>query len=234
MNTENQSRSSDVGVTPTSVVIVGAGPVGLSLARTLSDEGIDSIVLEKNERPDQYSRAILVPPRTLDIFEGWNLAETAKARGIFMPRLQAYGAESGKVAMTINFTELADVSRNAGYLILPQDRTEELLLRAVESTGRARVHFGTTLTGFSEEELSVTVEAANGKPRLRFRCQYLVGCDGAHSIVREKLHLTLVGKTYKARVLIADVSFSQSVPPTPRIALKAKGPLMMLQFDDTR
>jgi hypothetical protein len=118
-----------MSATTTSVMIAGGGPVGLSLARTLSDQGIDSIVLEKNERPEQYSRTILVPSRTLDIFEGWNLAETAKARGIFMPRLQAYGAESGKVAMTINFTELADVSRNAGYLILPQDRTEELLLR---------------------------------------------------------------------------------------------------------
>jgi 2-polyprenyl-6-methoxyphenol hydroxylase-like FAD-dependent oxidoreductase len=66
-----------------SVIIVGAGPVGLSLALCLGHSGVDSIILEKNSGLQQYSRAILIPPRTLDIFDGWGLLKPARQAGIF-------------------------------------------------------------------------------------------------------------------------------------------------------
>jgi 2-polyprenyl-6-methoxyphenol hydroxylase-like FAD-dependent oxidoreductase len=217
------------------IVIVGAGPVGLSLGLTLANRGIESLILEKNEALEPYSRAILIPTRTLDIFESWNLTDVAKEKGIFAPKLQAYGAESGKVAITIDFTELDDTSPNAGFLFLPQDRTEALLLDAAISSGHCKVLFGTTVSGFLQDTGGVTVEAVSGGSARRFRCQYLIGCDGGHSFVRKTLDLPLVGKTYHTRVLIADVSFSQRMSlPTPRIALKTKGPLVLLRFDDSR
>ena len=103
-----------------SVIIVGAGPVGLSLALSLGYSGVDSIILEKNSGLQQYSRAILIPPRTLDIFDGWGLLERARQAGIFSPCLSVYDAESNSVAFTIDFSDLKDVSENAGFLFLPQ------------------------------------------------------------------------------------------------------------------
>jgi 2-polyprenyl-6-methoxyphenol hydroxylase-like FAD-dependent oxidoreductase len=235
MQDESQLRGSEVEPAAVSIVIVGAGTVGLALARTLAAQGIDSVVLEKNDHPEAYSRAILIPPRTLDIFEGWKLADGAKNHGIFTPEIRAYAAESGKVAITIDFAELEDVSGNAGFLFLPQDRTEALLLKSVQSSGRSKVLFGTTHTAFSQDPHGVTVEAVTNEAIVRFRCQYMVGCDGAHSAVRKGLALPLVGKTYRTRVLIADIAFTEHTSlPTPRIALKANGPLVMLRFDDTR
>jgi len=209
MDGQSQFRPSDVEPTTVPIVIVGAGPVGLSLGLTLAHQGIESLILEKNEALDPYSRAILIPTRTLDIFDSWNLTAAAKERGIFNSRLQAYGAESGKVAITIDFTGLEDASPNAGFLFLPQDRTTDLLLNAALSTGMCKVIFGTAVSGFSQDTRGVTVEAVSGGSARRFRCQYVIGCDGAHSLVREMLDLPLAGKTYQARVLIADVSFSQ-------------------------
>jgi 2-polyprenyl-6-methoxyphenol hydroxylase-like FAD-dependent oxidoreductase len=217
------------------VIIAGAGPVGLSLGLTLAGQGVESIILERNDRPEPYSRAILIPTRPLDILQSWNLADVAKTTGIFNSRIEAYSAESGDVAMTIDFSELEDISPHAGFLFLPQDRIEALLHGAVQSSGHCKVFFGTTVSGFSQDGQGVTVEAISGGSRVRLRCQYLVGCDGAHSVVRKHLGLSLDGKTYQTRVLIADIAFSQHVSlPTPRIAFKAAGPLVLLRFDKTR
>jgi hypothetical protein len=76
-----------------SVIIVGAGPVGLSLALCLGHSGVDSIILEKNSGLQQYSRAVLIPPRTLDIFDSWGLRERARQAGIFSPCLSVYDAK---------------------------------------------------------------------------------------------------------------------------------------------
>jgi 3-(3-hydroxy-phenyl)propionate hydroxylase len=217
------------------VIIAGAGPVGLSLALSLGHSGVDSIILEKNSGLEQYSRAILIPPRTLDIFEGWGLLELARQAGIFSPCLSVYDAESNKVAFSIGFSDLKDISENAGFLFLPQDRTQALLLATVQSLGKCEVRFGATVKAFSQAEDGVTVEGIDRSGGFSLYGQYLVGCDGGHSIIRQQLGLQLEGKTYKARVLIADVTLPTGTAiPTPRMALKANGPLVMLRFDDSR
>jgi hypothetical protein len=79
----NGKASNESASVRSSVIIVGAGPVGLSLAVCLGHRGVDSIILEKNSGLQQYSRAILIPPRTLDIFDGWGLLERARKLASF-------------------------------------------------------------------------------------------------------------------------------------------------------
>ncbi len=235
MEHQDQHPKAEAPRSTAPVVIAGAGPVGLSLALSLAQAGIQSIILEKNNGLESYSRAILIPARTLDIFAGWGVLDTALQAGNYSPCLEAYDAGSGKVAMTIDFTDLKDRSANAGFLFLPQDRTEALLLAALRSTGACDVRFGATVSGFSQDEHGVTIEASEGNASVKFHAQYFVGCDGGHSIVRQHLGLELLGKTHKARVLLADVKLlSGAELPTPRIALKAKGPLVMLRFGHSR
>jgi 2-polyprenyl-6-methoxyphenol hydroxylase-like FAD-dependent oxidoreductase len=217
------------GNTSAPVIIAGAGPVGLSLALALARVGV------KNDRLEPYSRAILIPARTLDIFQGWGMLDAITREGIFSPRLQAYAAESGAVAISIDFSEIRDLTANSGFLFLPQDRTETHLFESLQSTGRSRVRFRTSVSGFVQDQHGVTVEALEDYSRRTFMCRYLIGCDGGHSFVRPHLGLELAGKTYKTRFLIADVAFKDDVSlPTPRIALRARGPLVMLRFDKSR
>lgn len=144
-------------------------------------------------------------------------------------------AESGAVAISIDFSEIRELTANSGFLFLPQDRTEAHLFQALQSTGRSQLRFGTSVSSFVEDQLGVTVEALEGNLSRTLTCQYLIGCDGGHSSVRQHLEVELVGKTYKTRVLIADVAFKDDVSlPTPRIALRARGPLVMLRFDKSR
>jgi 2-polyprenyl-6-methoxyphenol hydroxylase-like FAD-dependent oxidoreductase len=146
-----------------------------------------------------------------------------------------YDAESNRNALTIDFSDLKDVSENAGFLFLPQDRTEALLLTSVQSHGKCDVRFGATVKAFSQDENAVTVEGIDHRGSFSLHGRYLVGCDGGHSIIRQQLGLQLEGKTYKTRVLIADVMLPTGTAiPTPRLALKANGPLVMLRFDDSR
>ncbi len=233
----NPSRNPQTGGANLSapVIIAGAGPVGLSLALALARAGVGTIILEKNEHLEPYSRAILIPARTLDTFQGWGLLDDIVREGICSRRLQAYAAESGAVAISIDFSEISELTANSGFLFLPQDRTEARLLEALQSTGRSQVRFGTSVSGFVQDQDGVTVNALEGNSNRTFTCQYLIGCDGGHSSVRQHLGLELVGKTYKTRVLIADVDFKDDVAiPTPRIALRARGPLVMLRFDKSR
>ena len=217
------------------VIIAGAGPVGLSLALALARAGVESIILEKKDRPAPYSRAILIPARTLDIFQGWGMLDAITREGIFSRRLLAYAAETGAVAISIDFSEIRELTANSGFLFLPQDRTEAHLLESLQSTGRSQVRFGASVSGFFQDRHGVTVDVLEGNSSKALTCQYLIGCDGGHSPVRQHLGFELVGKTYKTRVLIADVAFKGDVSlPTPRIALRARGPLVMLRFDKSR
>jgi len=217
------------------VIIVGAGPVGLSLAIGLSRRGVPSTIIEKAEGLEPYSRAILVPARTLDIFEEWGILGTMIDAGIYVPQLRVYDARSSKLVIAIDFSDLKAVTQTPGFLFLPQDRIERLLLEAVRSSQLSSVRFGAAATGFQQTSEGVTVSVQDHGQSYEISGRFLVGCDGAHSVTRRSLGLSLLGKTLKARVLIADVALSTDLElPTPRLALTASGPLVLLKFDENR
>ncbi|MBV8726191.1 MAG: FAD-dependent monooxygenase, partial [Candidatus Eremiobacteraeota bacterium] len=217
------------------MIIVGAGPVGLSLAIGLSRRGVPSTIIEKNEDLEPYSRAILVPARTLDIFQEWDILSTMLDAGIYVPQLRVYDARSSRPIIALDFSDLKDVTETPGFLFLPQDRIERLLLAAVRSSRFASVQFGAAATGFEQTSEGVTVSVQDHGQSYEIAGRFLVGCDGAHSVTRQRLGLSLHGKTFKARVLIADIELDAAGElPTPRLAVTAGGPLVLLKFDENR
>ncbi len=90
-------------------------------------------------------------------------------------------------------------------LALSQDRTESLLLQAVTSTGIGDVRFDTEVLGFEEDSHGIKLRVRSPQREQELHGCFLVGADGAHSIVRETLGLELEGKTYPTRALLADV-----------------------------
>jgi 2-polyprenyl-6-methoxyphenol hydroxylase-like FAD-dependent oxidoreductase len=121
--------------------------------------------------------------------------------------------------LTIDLTPLGEMAVVPGVVILPQNRTEQLLLEAAHRSGMADVRFDHRVVGFEHDAFAVTVTAETGAGRVNVRGQYLVGCDGAHSAVREGLGLPLEGKTYPARLLLADVRMAddRDALPWPRV-----------------
>ncbi|MFN3432117.1 MAG: FAD-dependent oxidoreductase, partial [Candidatus Sericytochromatia bacterium] len=189
------------------VVIAGAGPVGLSLALGLSVHGVRSIVLERKAELSKHSRAAGVLTRTLEIFKQWGVLDAFEDLGTRLRQATLHRADTNRPIATLNWDLLADETATPGLLVLPQGDTEALLLRWATVHGLSDVRFGHTVTGFLQDAdgVSVVVQPPEGAP-YTVRGAYLVGCDGAHSAVREQLGWHLAGKTYDTRCLLADVT----------------------------
>lgn len=187
------------------ILIVGAGPTGLALALGLARSGVGSVVLERKAELDPHSRATVILPRTMEILAQWNLREQFAAAGNCVPHIRLRHAPEGKQFAHFDFTDLTNDTATPFALALPQDQTEHLLLAAVTATGMVDVRFNTEVLGFEENDDGVVLRVRSSEGEHELRGTYLVGADGAHSVVRGGLGFELEGKTYPTRAMLADV-----------------------------
>ncbi|MHA3771348.1 FAD-dependent monooxygenase [Verrucomicrobiota bacterium sgz303538] len=217
--------------TPDTVLISGAGPVGLALALGLSRYGIHVEVFEKKTELSKHSRALLITTRTLEVLRGWNVLDRFLAVTDLVSKISVHVVGDSEPKATLDFSPLERIATIRGAMLLPQDRTEALLLDAVREAGVA-VYFDHEFTGFQQDEDGVTIEVSSQGERKQFRGAYLIGCDGAHSTVRERLGWHLEGKTYPSRIMLADVRLpdERGDAPWPLVAPQPRGALAGLRF----
>jgi 3-(3-hydroxy-phenyl)propionate hydroxylase len=191
--------------TDTEVVISGAGPVGLTLALALARRGVRTVVLERKDGLDPHSRATLLPPRSLEVLAGVGVLPALLAQGQRNPALAIHRAGDRTPILRFDFAADAATTAVPFALAIPQDRTERILLDAVQRSDLVDVRFGVSLTGFEDDGERVAVQAGDGTV---VTARYLVGADGAHSGVRDQLGWPLEGRTYRTRAFLADVDVS--------------------------
>lgn len=188
------------------VLIVGGGPVGLSLALALARQQVKTILFEAKTELDPHSRALGILPRTLEIFRNWGVYDQFVKAGELLSRVDLWVAGKTKPFAGIDLSIFKQISSAGGVVILPQNRTEELLLEAVKASGFTEVFFGHQATGFEQDSDGVTLKVtAPGGVSETHRGRYLVGCDGARSAIRTALGWELEGKTYPTRMLLGDI-----------------------------
>ena len=172
------------------ILIVGAGPVGLLLARLLRARGRDCLVIEKRPAAPAYSMAIGITPPSLEILEGLGLAEEFVSRGVKIT--DAHIHENGRYLGRVSFEKIPAAHRF--ILSLPQGETVEILARGLP------VWRGVELTGLQPDANGVTAQV--GERTIRYR--YLIGCDGARSTVRSLAGIPVRTKTYRPRFVMGD------------------------------
>lgn len=185
--------------TPT-VLIVGAGPVGLTLAIQLQRLGVSYRLIEKNAGPSTATKAMAVHSRTLEIFRALGIADQAVAAGCKIPHFRVQS--DGRTILGYQFSLL-----DAAYpflLSLPQPQAEELLLARLAALG-GRVEWNTQLVEFSHTDTGATSVLEQDGMRETLVSRYIVGCDGARSTVRKQLKLSFEGDTYHRHFMLADV-----------------------------
>ena len=190
-------------VVKTEVLIVGAGPTGLSLACQLSRYGIDFLVVDINENITPYSKAIGVQARTLEIYEQIGLGQRAVKEGTIAGKGRLIVA--GEVRGEIEVSQLGQgLSAYPFVLMLEQSKNEQLLYDYLKSQGR-EVRWQATLKNFSQNESQVIakVETDEGQPQT-IEARYLVGCDGPKSFTRHALGLSFAGSTFERTFYVAD------------------------------
>lgn len=192
-----------------SVLIVGAGPVGLSLALGLARRGVYADIVDMAPAPSRFCRAIGVTPRTLEVFEKMGVARDILDAGLQLSGRRTviyHDAEAIISDQTVDFPDLP-----YGQYGVPQDRTERVLEAALKQWG-ILVARGTKLTRLVSGTDMQTVDLeSNGGTETR-RYAYVVGCDGAHSTVRKALGLGFEGGAFPFDFMLGDVTIDWDLP----------------------
>lgn len=190
-------------VTNTDVIIIGAGPTGLSLACQLVRYGIDFVIIEKNPGVTTHSKAIGVQARTMEIYEQLGVVQQAIDRGQIAGKIRIIA--DGKVRGEVDLSDMGEGLSPYPYLfILEQSKNEQLLYDYLQSHHQ-EVWWQTELEHFNQDEQGVTaqVKTADGASK-SIVAKYLVGCDGARSPVRHALGLTFEGSTLERLYYVVD------------------------------
>ena len=187
-------------LTDCDVLIVGAGPTGLTLAAQLLARGVRTRIIDKYTGAPRLSRAVGTQPRTLEMLETMGILDRFLDVGHVVHRVNLY---SGKRRM-LQIDHAYCGSHYPFELQLPQELTERLLLGRVHELGGV-VESGTELTEFVDDGhvVSATVRDLLGRSRT-VSAGFLVGCDGAHSRVRRLLELSFAGQPYPWEFWLAD------------------------------
>lgn len=200
-----------------SVIVVGAGPTGLALACELAAAGVSCTVLERRLAPSAQSRAMGLYSRTMEVLDLRGHADTLAAAGRPVGRMvPARGA-------LVDFTELD--SRFPALHVVPQSRTEEVLQQRALDLG-VTVERGVEVFGLEQDGSGVVLQVRNDDGEWEESADYVVGCDGAHSAVRDLAGIAFRGRTYDIAPVLADVRLG-SPPPDDVLVLSGNGQVMV-------
>ncbi len=182
-------------------LIIGAGPVGLTMACELARHGIRCRIVDQNKERSQHSKALGIFPRTLEVFQSMGLADRFLAAGHRLRGLSIHHRD--KTLAAVDFASVASPFPFA--LSLPQSETERLLLEHLASLGLAveREVCLTTLEQTSDV-VHATLRHADGQLE-NVETPWLLGCDGAHSTTRHALGVEFEGAQYEESFILADV-----------------------------
>ena len=193
-------------MTTDSVLIVGAGPVGLSAAAALVKAGVPVKVLEAGAKLSSESRASTFHPPTLDMLEEFGATKPLIAQGLIAPKVQYRTHRKGVIAQ-FNFGDIADMTAHPYRLQSEQFKLTQILLDVLNSEPDFSIEFGVEVEGVEQDAKGVTARVrANGKSETRTGA-WLLGADGARSPVRRSLAVDFEGFTWHERFLVLSTPY---------------------------
>src|SRR5262249_45479061 len=182
------------------VLIVGAGPTGLNLALSLARRGVPFRIISEAEGPGEHSRAMVVQARTLEFYDQFGFADEVVRQGI--PAGEAHlreGGENGRSreVVSVSFRDLGEgLSPYPFPLAYPQDDHERFLAGKLIEAG-ADIEWRSRLTAFTQHVDNIRATVLHDGNAEEMEAEYICGCDGAHSCVRETLGVEFPGGTYE-------------------------------------
>ncbi|MFZ4115796.1 MAG: FAD-dependent monooxygenase [Chthoniobacterales bacterium] len=197
-------------MTSSDFLIVGAGPVGLTLALECCRHQIDFRIVEHHLAHSDKSKALVIWSGTLECLAAMGVVDEFIERGLPVRRFVL--AAHGKVLNEISGLDQKIDSPYPQPLFLPQSETEEILERRLESFGK-KVERGIDVVALSAQEDHVIVELNNAEGlHETLRVNYLAGCDGARSLVRHALPVAFEGETEPQRFVLIDAKVEGDLP----------------------
>ncbi len=195
------------------VLIAGAGPVGTVMATLLAKAGIEVIVLEAGEDCAQDMRASTFHSPTLEMLDEIGITPMLLERGLKAPVYHWRDRVSGEI-IDFDLSEIADKTRYPFRIQCEQYHLSRALASGLELYANASLRFGHRLLSFEQDATGVSVAAETIYGIKHFRADWLIGADGANSLVRKWLGTEVDGFTYPEKFLClsTDTELSEHLP----------------------
>ncbi|WP_348269171.1 FAD-dependent monooxygenase [Edaphobacter paludis] len=212
------------------ILIVGAGPVGLFLANECARRGLQYRIVEERSSQSEYSKALAIFPRTLEIFD---------MAGIVNPFLDVANPVKSVAVVTrdITLARLRFEPEESPYgfvAMVPQNVTERLLVEELKHRG-GMVEYNTAFFSATQQDGNVVVTLDHNGEVERITASFVVGCDGAHSKVRKTLNVPLEGGDYETPFMLADIETNDALPGDElQLCPSEFGPVAIFPMSATR
>ena len=191
------------------VVIVGGGPVGVGLAVALGQRGISCALVERHLEPQRIPKGQNLTQRTLEHFYFWNCVKELRAARIMPAEVPTSGVNVYRDLMSDFWSAPSQRELVQQYYFQAYDRLPQYCAEAVLRARMADLPSVKTFFGWSAEQLAqdehaarVTVAERRGSERKVLQADYIVGCDGGHSMVRDQAGITRSGAAFEQKMVL--------------------------------
>jgi 3-(3-hydroxy-phenyl)propionate hydroxylase len=188
------------------VLIAGAGPVGLVAAAHLARAGVPVTVFEQGPKLSEESRASTFHPPTLDMLHALGAAAPLLAQGLKAPSFQYRTKKHGLLA-EFDFAAIADATQHPYRVQCEQSKLTRILYEQMRGHANFELHFGSAVTSASQTASGVEVVIERDGRNEKHAGRYLIGADGASSMVRRSLGIAFDGFTWPDRLLVVSTPF---------------------------
>src|SRR5947207_4332858 len=191
------------------VVVVGAGPVGLSLAIDLAQRGQKVVLLDDADRIGEGSRAILFSKRSLEFWDRLGVGDRMVDKGV----VWSVGRIFHGATLLYQFNLLPEQGhKRPAFINLQQFHAEAYLVDRVQELSAVDLRWRNKVIGLEprNDHVVVTIETPDGSYRMR--ASYVVACDGARSSLRKMVGAEFTGQVFEDQFLIADVKMTAEFP----------------------
>ncbi|MCE0507200.1 FAD-dependent monooxygenase [Roseivivax sp. GX 12232] len=186
----------------TSCAVIGAGPVGTSMALALLRQGFEVTLYEREASLPADPRAATLQPPTLEMLSELGTGAEIIAKGLKAPVFQFRDRASDEILAEYDYGRLEGATPYPFAVQCEQFKVADTNARAIEALRPGTLRLATEVTGFTQDAQGVTLTARGPDGSHKQRVDYLVGCDGGRSATRKTLGIAFEGFTYEERFLV--------------------------------